>query len=108
VTAVRSASSSLCWVVVKAQVTTIFSVEPTAYGWSVSHGAASALFISQPQALDEVSKRRARASPLEPARKRMKCGDPNVLLGRIRKARSQTTCAVAYGVVEVRPPDHVP
>jgi hypothetical protein len=50
----------LCLVVIKAQVTTIFSVEPTAYGWSVSDGAVRlGLFMSQRQALDEVRKRRA-------------------------------------------------
>jgi hypothetical protein len=50
----------LCLVVIKAQVTTIFSVEPTAYGWSVSDGAVRlGLFMSQRQALDDVRKRRA-------------------------------------------------
>jgi hypothetical protein len=44
-------------VVIKAQVTTIFSVEPTAYGWSVSDGAMRlGLFVSQRQALDDVRK----------------------------------------------------
>jgi hypothetical protein len=60
VTAVWSASFLLFWLVIKAQVTTIFSVEPTAYGWSVSDGAMRlGLFLSQRQALDEVRKRRA-------------------------------------------------
>jgi hypothetical protein len=60
VIAVWSASSLLCWLVVKAQVTTIFSVGPTAYGWSVSDGAMRlGLFMSQRQALDDVRKRRA-------------------------------------------------
>jgi len=44
----------------KAPVTTIFSVEPTQYGWSVSDGATwSGLFMSQRQALDDVRKRQA-------------------------------------------------
>jgi hypothetical protein len=60
VTAVWSAGFLLCWLVIKAQVTTIFSVEPTAYGWSVSDGAMRlGLFLSQRQALDDVKKRRA-------------------------------------------------
>jgi len=46
--------------VVKSQVTTIFSVGPTAYGWSVSDGATRlGLFLSQRQALDDVRKRQA-------------------------------------------------
>jgi hypothetical protein len=37
----------------------IFSVEPTTYGWSVSDGAMRlGLFLSQRQALDDVRKRR--------------------------------------------------
>ena len=45
---------------VKAQIPTIFSVEPTEYGWSVSDGAVRlGLFVSQRQALDDVRKRRA-------------------------------------------------
>jgi hypothetical protein len=60
VIAVWTASFLLCWVVIKAQVTTIFSVGPTEYGWSVSDGAARlGLFVSQRQALDDVRKRRA-------------------------------------------------
>jgi hypothetical protein len=46
--------------VVKAQAITIFSVEPTEYGWSVRDGATRlGLFVSQRQALDDVRKRRA-------------------------------------------------
>jgi hypothetical protein len=46
--------------VIKAPVTTIFSVEPTEYGWSVSDGAKRlGLFVSQQQAIDDVRKRRA-------------------------------------------------
>jgi hypothetical protein len=58
--AIWSASLLLCLVVVKAQITTNFSVEPTEYGWSVSDGAVRlGLFVSQRQALDDVRKRRA-------------------------------------------------
>ena len=47
-------------VVVKAQVTTVFSVEPTEYGWSVRDGAKRlGLFVSQRQAIDDVRKRQA-------------------------------------------------
>ena len=50
----------VCSVVMKAQVTTIFSVEPTEYGWSVSDGAKRlGLFVSRRQALDDVRKRQA-------------------------------------------------
>jgi hypothetical protein len=50
----------LGWFVVKAQATTIFSVELTEYGWSVRDGATRlGLFVSQRQALDDVRKRRA-------------------------------------------------
>jgi hypothetical protein len=46
--------------VVKAQAITVFSVEPTEYGWSVRDGAKRlGLFVSQRQALDDVRKRRA-------------------------------------------------
>jgi hypothetical protein len=59
-TAVRFADFLLYSVVIKAQVTTIFSVEPTAYGWSVSDGATRlGLFVSRRQALDDVRNRRA-------------------------------------------------
>ena len=45
-------------VVVKAQVTTVFSVEPTEYGWSVRDGAERlGLFVSQRQALADAKKR---------------------------------------------------
>ena len=45
---------------VKTLVTTIFSVEPTGYGWSVSDGAKRlGLFVSQRQAIDDVRKRQA-------------------------------------------------
>ena len=50
----------ISFIVVKTLVTTIFSVEPTEYGWSVSDGAKRlGLFVSQRQALDDVRKRRA-------------------------------------------------
>jgi len=56
----RSASFLISFIVVKTLVTTIFSVEPTDYGWSVSDGAMRlGLFVSQRQALDDVRKRRA-------------------------------------------------
>jgi hypothetical protein len=56
----QSANYLLCLAVTKAQETTIFSVEPTGYGWSVSDGAKRlGLFVSQRQALDEVKKQRA-------------------------------------------------
>jgi hypothetical protein len=46
--------------VVKAQPTTIFSIEPTEYGWLVRDGAKRlGLFVSQRQALNDVRKRRA-------------------------------------------------
>ena len=47
-------------VVVKAQPTTVFFVEPTQYGWSVRDGAKRlGLFVSQRHALDDVRKRQA-------------------------------------------------
>ena len=50
----------ISFIVIKTLVTTIFSVEPTEYGWSVSDGAKRlGLFVSQRQALDDVRKRRA-------------------------------------------------
>jgi len=46
--------------VVKRQATTVFCIEPTEYGWSVTDGATRlGLFVSQRQALDDVKKRRA-------------------------------------------------
>ena len=50
----------ISFIVIKTLVTTIFSVEPTEYGWSVSDGAKRlGLFVSHRQALDDVRKRRA-------------------------------------------------
>jgi hypothetical protein len=44
--------------VVKPQETTIFSAEPSQYGWIVSDGAAQlGLFVSERQAIDDVKKR---------------------------------------------------
>jgi hypothetical protein len=46
--------------VVKIQTATIFTVEPTAYGWSVTSGTQRlGLFVTQQQAVNHVRKRRA-------------------------------------------------
>ena len=46
--------------VVKTQTATIFTVEPTAYGWSVTSGVQRlGLFVTQQQAVNHVRKCRA-------------------------------------------------
>ena len=46
--------------VIKTQTATIFTVEPTAYGWSVTSGIQRlGLFVTQQQAVNHVRKCRA-------------------------------------------------
>jgi hypothetical protein len=46
--------------VIKTQTATIFTVEPTAYGWCVTSGAQRlGLFVTQQQAVNHVRKCRA-------------------------------------------------
>jgi hypothetical protein len=56
----RFVKSLLCLAVVKPQVSTVFSVDLTNYGWSVKDGDRHlGLFVTQQHALADVKRRRA-------------------------------------------------